>query len=100
MVMGAGDSSRGGAGGLSREMDRRRVAELLGVVSKAMAELAEEFSSEPVADAAQGRLVARRRERSMAPPQPQGAATLEPHLEGSEARRASNASRQAPGALA
>jgi len=66
--MGAGDSSRGGAGGLSREMDRRRVAELLGVVSKAMAELAEEFSSEPVADAAQRRPVARRRERSVVVP--------------------------------
>jgi hypothetical protein len=47
-------------------MDRRRVAELLGVVSKAMAELAEEFSSEP--DAAPRRPTPRRRERSVVVP--------------------------------
>ncbi len=49
-------------------MDRRRVAELLGVVSKAMAELAEEFSSEAATNAPQRRPTPRRRERSVVVP--------------------------------
>ena len=49
-------------------MDLRRVAELLGVVSKAMAELAEELSSEDATSVPQRPPTSRRRERSVVVP--------------------------------
>ncbi len=49
-------------------MDRRRVAELLGVVSKAMAELAEEFTDDAEPAAPQRQPTARRRERAVLVP--------------------------------
>ncbi len=64
MVAGAG-------GGDFSGMDRRRVAELLGIVSKAMAELAEEFDEEREGDpsvAAVRPTRRRRRERVMPVP--------------------------------